>query len=134
MTKNSIEPPIELLDNVLCRIKKKELCLVAWRGALFLCIMIATAIFLTPAFKMLTEDINQSGFFYFVSLLFSDFSVIASYWKNFTLALLESVPAVSLALFFAVLVLFLESLKYFSRDAKVILKRALPAIKNHAAI
>jgi ABC-type phosphate/phosphonate transport system permease subunit len=45
-----------------------------------------------PAWNFLSSEAAQSGFAQFASLVFSDFSVVTAYWKDFLLSLLESLP------------------------------------------
>ena len=75
--------------------------------------------------QALTEDLAaaeaaESGFFEFISLMFSDSGVILVSWQNFLLALAETLPAASLALLLAVAVIFLQSFKIISRDLKFV--------------
>jgi hypothetical protein len=74
-----------------------------------------------PAVKMLLSDFDQSGFLRFFSLIFSDFSTVATYWQSFTMVLLQTLPAISLALLLAILLVFLQSVKSLSRDVKIII-------------
>jgi hypothetical protein len=74
-----------------------------------------------PSLKILLSDFSQSGFIHFFSLMFSDFPAVTTYWQSFTMILLESLPAVSLALFLAVVLVFLQSVKSLNRDVKFII-------------
>jgi ABC-type spermidine/putrescine transport system permease subunit I len=78
---------------------------------LFSATFVVSLIGLFPSYNMLLSDFNQSGFLQFFSLTFSDFSIVATYWKSFTMTLLQTLPALSLALFLAVLLTFLQSIK-----------------------
>jgi hypothetical protein len=71
---------------------------------------------------MVQAGFSESGFFHFFSLLFSDFSVIASYWDNFIISLLETLPVIKLTLLFTAVLIFLEMLKLFANDLRFISK------------
>ena len=53
-------------------------------------------------------EVKQPGFINFFSLMFSDFSSVVTYWQSFAMILLETLPALSLALFLAVFIYCLE--------------------------
>ncbi|MFA6514921.1 MAG: hypothetical protein WCT42_01495 [Candidatus Paceibacterota bacterium] len=59
--------------------------------------------------KSLIGELIRLGFFDYFSLAFSDSGVIATYWKEYTLSLADSLPVASLALsFFLLFVLFIS--------------------------
>ncbi len=59
--------------------------------------------------RSLVEQFIQLGFFDYLSLLFSDSGVIATYWKDYTLTLIDSLPVMSLIFsFFLLFVLFIS--------------------------
>jgi hypothetical protein len=118
----NIEPPAYLYEKIMKRIHKEERLLVLRRVILFSITLTGSVVAFFPSFNMLISDFNQSGFLHFLSLTFSDFSIVATYWKSFTIILLESLPALSLALFLAVLLTFLQSIKSLARDVKTIIK------------
>jgi hypothetical protein len=57
--------------------------------------------------------------------MFSDFSSVAAYWQSFAMILLETLPAISLALFLAIILVFLQSIKSLTKDIKIIKSRHL---------
>jgi ABC-type spermidine/putrescine transport system permease subunit I len=114
-----IEAPEGLLDKILARIHgEKRLLGVKRRLAVFSIGAAGSAAAFIPVFKMAQLEISNSGFLQFFSLLFSDFGAVAVYWHSFTLSLLETLPAMSLAVFLAITLLFLESLKFLAKDIK----------------
>jgi hypothetical protein len=122
MSKLCIEPPTNLFDDILKRIHKEERLLILKRFFLFSTILIFSGIGFLPTLKMLISDFNQSGFIYFASLIFSDFSITILYWKNFLIILLEVLPAISISLVLFFTFIFLQSLKFLAKDIKIILK------------
>jgi hypothetical protein len=106
-----MEVPSGLLEKVLKRIHREERLLIFRRIILLSVIFTMSLVGLFPAFNMLLSDFQQSGFLQFSSLAFSDFSIVTTYWKSFVMTLLQTLPAISLALFLTVLLTFLQSIK-----------------------
>lgn len=71
-----------------------------------------------PAMQLFISDVNYSGFGQYLSLGFSDFSSIAIYWQEWTLSILESLPALSLALVMVIGAGLLISFKNILINAK----------------
>lgn len=61
--------------------------------------------------KNLIVEFNQLGFFNYLSLMFSDGGVIAIYWKEYTLTLLDSLPMLSIIISFILLFVLSISIK-----------------------
>ena len=117
-----IEPPIGLYEKIITRIHHKERVLILRRVIVFSTTLIISLVLFFPVVSMLMYDINQSGFLQFSSLMFSDTSSVMTYWRSFMMTLLETLPALSLALFLAVLVTFLQSVKSLTKDVKNIIR------------
>jgi ABC-type spermidine/putrescine transport system permease subunit I len=115
-----ILPPKGLLEKILKRIHKEERLLVFKKIIIFSVMLMGSLAGLVPALRMLLSDFSRSGFVSFFSLIFSDPSVVAMYWRSFTMILLETLPALSLALFLAVLLILLQSIKSLTRSLKII--------------
>lgn len=124
-----MEPPKGLLEKILKRIHKEERLLVLKRVIIFSIMFLASLAGLVPSMKILLSDFSKSGFINFSSLMFSDFSTVMTYWQSFAMILLESLPAVSLALFLVVLVILLQSTKSLIKNIKIIKSHHLLAIK-----
>jgi hypothetical protein len=118
--KNNLEPSPELFLKVMKRIRREERVL-AFKKIVFLSILLlASGIAFVPSIKMLAQEIQNSGFIQFASLAFSDFGIIKTYWQSFTLSILQTIPALSLALCLSVLVTFLQSIKSLSKNIKTV--------------
>ena len=124
----NINPPNGLLEKVLKRVHREQRLLVLRRITIFSTTLILSLAGLIPSFKILLSDFSQSGFISFSSLMFSDFSAIMAHWQSFSMALLETLPAVSLALFLAVILVLLHSAKSLTKNIKIIVNnRSLAA-------
>ena len=123
----NIEPPKGLLGKIIKRIHKEERLLVFRRVTIFSITLAISLLAFVPTFKILISDFSQSGFINFFSLIFSDFYAVTTYWKSFTMILLETLPTVSLALFLAVVLLLLQSVKSLTKNIKIIKSHNLMA-------
>ncbi len=71
---------------------------------------------LVPALKMLASDLKQSGFYEYLSLVFSNSGSIVMYWKDFLSLLAESLPTVSIVSSLALVLIFFLALKYAMKE------------------
>jgi hypothetical protein len=113
------EPPKELFGKIMNRIHREQrLIRIKQRIVIFSVGALASLAAVFPAFQMLKAELASSGFFTFSSLLFSDFSIVAAYWQNFTLSLLETLPIMGLAAVLTATVIFLGSIKFLTKDIR----------------
>ena len=112
-------PPIELFDKIMGRINaERRLRTLRRRVLLFSIGLTLSMLALIPSVKLVYSNSIQSGFIQLSSLLFSDSSVVAFYWSNFLMSLLETLPAASLAMVLAAMFVFFGSLKFLLKDIK----------------
>lgn len=117
-----MEPRDGFIDDIIARIRKeKELYLLKRRIVIFSMSLISSALALWPALRLLESDLATSGFGQFISLAFSDSGMVAAYWQNFALAVLESMPVMSLAFFLAVVFMLLKSSQKIFQNLKMVL-------------
>ena len=67
---------------------------------------------LVPVFKVLSNDLSQSGFYEYSSLIFSDTGLMLSYWKELSFSLAESLPIMSIVFTLSLLFIVFLSIKY----------------------
>src|SRR3989344_3375068 len=117
-----LEPPEHLSARILLRIRREQhLGVLKWRFAFFALTLVGTAVATIPAFQSVQSSLAESGSMQFLSLLFSDFGSVAVSWQGFGLAILESIPVMSVAIFLALVLGFFQSLKFVTRDYKFVL-------------
>ena len=96
------EPPTGLFDRIILTIKREQELQHTKRllfGFLFLLVI---SFITTPlSWSILINQIESSGISYFISTALSDFGIFFVLWKDFGLAILESLPLVGM-IFFAV--------------------------------
>jgi hypothetical protein len=71
---------------------------------------------LIPAWKVLSNDLTQSGLYEYFSLVFSSGTSIFSYWKELSLSIAESLPIISIILSLSLVFILFLSLKYVTKQ------------------
>lgn len=115
---DSLRVPENLFAKVMSRLEREQRFFIMRRLIIFSISTIASTAAFIFTFQMLQTEFAESGFFYFFSLLFSDFGIIASYWKNFLMSLLGVLPATSLILFLGSILILINSLKWLINNIK----------------
>jgi hypothetical protein len=108
-----LNPPEGLLDAIMLRIEHRHRRRLYVRVALVGSLMLAAAAALVPAWNFLASEAARSGFAAFVSLVFSDFSVVLTYWNDFALSLLDSLPVYGFVAVLGSLLVFGISIRSF---------------------
>lgn len=91
------EPPTGLARAILVRIDRRERKVLVLKIAASACVFGVSLLIIGVGFSNFHTSIVESGFLQFASLLFSDFSLIASNIPDFALSMLESFPVFSAA-------------------------------------
>ena len=110
------EPPAGLLQAAMARIRRLRARAAFRRKAAWAAAALLSGAGLGFAGHAAWLDASASGFFASSSLMFSDPSVVAAYWDKFLLALLEALPAASVALLCGALFAFLGSARGLARS------------------
>jgi hypothetical protein len=110
----NLEPRPELFDRIILAIKREQEFQKTKRllfGFLFLFVVSLVA---TPlSWKMLVSQAKNSGILYFISTAVYDFGTFINLWKEFSLAILESLPIVEIIFFATNLIIFLFTIHLF---------------------
>jgi len=118
----NLEPPPELFDRIILAIKREQEFQKTKRllfGFLFLFVVSLVA---TPlSFRMLVSQAKNSGILYFISTAVYDFGTFVNFWKDFSLAILESLPIVEIIFFATNLIIFLFTIHLFLSRKRLIL-------------
>jgi len=110
--KYNIAVPGGLLDRVLNRVHYEiDIMGVKRRIILFSASSVVLSVIFALTFKSVWGQLDNSGFFYFFSLLFSDFKIVLAYWQSFLLATVQSLPIFSLLLLFSILLALFKSIE-----------------------
>jgi hypothetical protein len=118
----SQEPPEGLFDKIILAIKKEQELRHGKRLLFgFLLLLIISAISTPFSFMLLINQIKSSGIHYFISSAFSNFSVFISFWKEFSLAILESIPITAVMIFILDMALVIFTLRLFLYKKRLLL-------------
>lgn len=125
------EPPAELLGRILNSIQReKGLRAAKKRIAIFSLGVLGSLVAAIPVFQAAHGAVVESGFSHFLSLIFSDFGTVITFWDKFIFSIFESLPVMNVALLLAVIFIFLGSLKYLVKNIAVFW--AAPALVNNS--
>lgn len=117
-----VAPPENLFFKIMQGIKKEQrLSAVKQRLIFFSSGVVVSLVAFIPIFRSAKTALFESGFLQFLSLIVTDFGAVAASWQNFVMSLLETIPAISLAMLFTAVFIFLGSLKFLAKDLKIIL-------------
>lgn len=115
------EPREGLLGEIMAKIETERVAAEARRRLWFAG---ATAIFsftvFLPSVFVLKSATASSGFFNFIYLIFADTELIFMNLQDFSFAILESLPAFSMAFVLLSIYIFLESIKFINKELKIV--------------
>ena len=74
-----------------------------------------------PAFQYAVQEFARTGAFQYLSLVFSDGSLMAMYWKEFIMTIVESIPILGIAFLLSAVALFLASVTLAIKNMRVIM-------------
>lgn len=115
---DSLEMPAGLFEKIMNRIHKERRQRARCRFFIFSASLVMSLAAMVSAFATAKTAFAESGFLRFFSLLFSDFGVVASDWRNFGAVILETLPVASTVYIFAVLFWFLGSTRSLIKNIK----------------
>jgi len=112
------QPSTQLRKNILLQIVKEEHhraknYVLASLGAAS-----ASVIGVVFSIKYVAQAISESSFYQYFSLLFSDPDIVVSYWREFTLSLVESLPFFAITLVLVAIVVLMTSIRIFINNSR----------------
>jgi hypothetical protein len=111
-------PESRLSGDIWTAIEIKKAQITKWKRFGYLSLSILSLSGSVFSIKSLIEESIRLGFFSYLSLAFSDSGVIATYWKEYTLSLVDSLPVASLVLSFLLLFILFISIRRASYQFK----------------
>lgn len=114
--KGIYSPGIKLEDHIWNRLCERDTRIVRTKFYCFTILSLASLGASILVIRTLARELTQSGFYEYLSLIFSDSGSVATYWKEFIFSLAESIPTVSIMLILTLLSLFLLSLRHIARS------------------
>ena len=107
----SPDAPADLSTRIMRRIEligRKEA-----RTRLFISsgMLVLAGVLFVPAFQYASDGFAHSSFSQYLSLIFSDSSVVAAHWQSFALSLTESFPIVEVVIMAVIFFTFIMAFK-----------------------
>jgi cytochrome b561 len=122
MSINMQKPPSGLFERIISAIKKEQEMRKSRRLLFAFFVLLIVSIVAIPfSGTILAIQIKNSGISYFVSTAFSDFGVAIRLWKDFALAILESLPVLELISFGISLAIAVFTIRLFLYKKKLLL-------------
>lgn len=124
------EPSKELFFAIMQKIgRAHRIKILRARFLLFGTISLLAIVAFVPAMRLFYSDINESGFYEFVSLAFSDTEIVMAYWQDFAFLIAESFPVLGVSYVLASVFFFLFSIKNIVQDANFFFQAKSSLIK-----
>ena len=111
------EPSGDFLNRVMERLQREEKLITAKRRIVFFSLGFAgSLVALIPAFSSTQAEVAKTGFGQVLSLIFSDSGAVMSFFNQYLLSLLETLPVINIILLFAIILIILEFAKKLSQN------------------
>lgn len=118
-----VEPSTGLFDRIIAAIKKEQEFRHSKRLFFLFFTLLIVSVGTAPfPFAVLSEQIENSGIFYFLSTATSNFGFFLAVWQDFILAILESLPIIGIAAFALNIALALFTLRLFLYKKRYLFK------------
>lgn len=117
-----VEPPAGLFERIILAIKREQELRHTKKLLFGFLVLLLVSLISTPiSWSILKNRIESSGIFYFISIAFSDFGTFIVLWKDFSLAILESLPLTGMMIFAISLGVSIFTLRLFLYRKKLLL-------------
>jgi hypothetical protein len=109
-----IEPPAGLFDRIILAIKKEQELQQTKRLLFSFLFLLVVSLIATPlSWTVLLSQVKSSGIIYFISTAVSDFGTFLAFWKDFGLAIAESLPVAGITVFVLNMILVVFTIRLF---------------------
>jgi hypothetical protein len=116
------EPPAGLFDRIILAIKREQELQHTRRLVFgFASLLIVSFVAVPFSWIMLVSQVESSGISYFISAAVSDFGTFLVLWKDFSLAILESLPVTGMIVFAICLGMSVFTLRLFLYRKRLLL-------------
>jgi hypothetical protein len=116
------ETPRELIHMILVRIERARRRAARLRLVALGTVMAVSGMTLVPALTYTSREFYTSGFYDYLSLIFSDGALALSHWQEISLSLAESLPSIALLVLASVAAVFFWSMRHAVRDVRVLIR------------
>lgn len=115
-----IDPPQDLEASILNIIMKERHKKAVFRLVSLGTLSLTSFYGLIEASLYLWESFRQTGFYEYLSLIFSDGSILTTYWKEFAFSLVESLPLLGLIILLSTTTIFIWSSTKALKDMRLV--------------
>jgi hypothetical protein len=117
-----MEPPAGLFDRIILTIKQEQERQKTKKLLFgFFSLLLISFIAMPFSWNLLIDQAKSSGTFSFISAAVSNFQVFFTLWKEFSLAILESIPIVGLMAFIINITLLIFTVRLFLYKKRLLL-------------
>ncbi len=120
----TVEPPQGLYAAVMARIDLAKRRSAQLRAAACAAIALLSGALLVPALEYAADQFYTSGFYDYLSLVLSDHSLVLTYWREFGLSLVESLPSLAILVLLPIVAALAWSLVRLVKNARSALRFA----------
>jgi hypothetical protein len=115
---NRLKPPKELREKILSSINTEEIR----RAKMYFLVSTTTALVsifgLFFSVRYMIQEFYQSSFYSYLSLIFSDPSVVVLYWKELSISLLETLPILGMTISLMAIYALLASVRTLVKSVR----------------
>lgn len=115
-----VEAPEALYHSVLMRVDAVRLRAMRIKFAVFSLLGFTAGISLIPLTSSAIAQAIESGFIDYASLVMTDGAVVLSYWQEFGITLIESLPILAITLILIALFTLLESVRFATKNSRAV--------------
>jgi len=112
--------PRDLFGKIMAKISVKQRRRALWEFVVSSAVFLAALAFFIPVMAAVHDSMTQSGSYQYAGLVFTNFSEVMSSWQDFAASFFESLPLLGIAAILVSVFMLLGSLRYISRDAKIL--------------
>lgn len=105
-----VEPSVNLKNSIINKIKREEIKRTAYKIAISSGISLATIFVTIFSVSNIIKDAYQSGLSEYLSLIFSDGTLLISHWQTYLISITESLPMIQITVTVASVWIFAWSL------------------------
>jgi len=117
-TLRTVEPPQGLYTNILARVGLARRRAAQLRAGVFGVVVLTSGSLLVPIVQYTAGQFYASGFYDYLSLAMSDHALVTTYWREFGLSLIESLPSLALLLMLPIAAALAWSLVRLVKNAR----------------
>lgn len=123
-TLRPITVPTGLSRAINAQIEREQRHGAQVRIAVFAPLAFLSGVAVVLSFQYLAQELSRSGISEYFSILLSDSGVALTYWKEFSLSVVEQLPVLGGALFLSAVLMLLSSLKSIIQNTHIAQKFA----------